>query len=328
MLGNADGFLDEADRLMELGFEQTIRLLLAQTQGQKRSKIIVFLSCTDSMDFHWSLLGNSSMDGEKGRTDDENDKMNKSTEEKKNAAYSPLLPGASISATSSILICTSVASRGLDLPLVRTVIQYDLPTEGGTTEYVDRVGQTALAGKDSEAWSIVAPSESEWVKGVKGKMRGDTTGENPDRDKINITLEGASIEGVLAKDFDGKGTEYEERATERKENRIFHVRHLHIGHLAKPFALREAPKTVTDGKSNASKGRSSRPAKLIKLHDVNDAEQRGRLSKKGGNMISSRTDEQPANNVRINGSSGGWKMNKSHLLMVSHVKKGKGICMR
>ncbi|KAG0692797.1 hypothetical protein DFH29DRAFT_967587 [Suillus ampliporus] len=82
-------------------------------------------------------------------------------------------------ATSSILLCTSMASRGLDLPL------------------------TALAGKDSKVWSI-----------VKGKMRGDMMGENPDGDKINITLEGARIEGVLAKDFSSNGTEYEERATE------------------------------------------------------------------------------------------------------------------
>lgn len=85
------------------------------------------------------------------------------------------------------------------------------------------------------------------------------------------------------------------------EKHIFHVRHLHIGHLAKAFALREAPKTITDGKnkiSSASKGRGSRPTKPTK-HDVGDAEQRmqdvvraqGRLSRKGGKMISSGTDE-------------------------------------
>jgi ATP-dependent RNA helicase DDX31/DBP7 len=86
------------------------------------------------------------------------------------------------------------------------------------------------------------------------------------------------------------------------EKHIFHVRHLHIGHLAKAFALREAPKTITDGRNkvtSTSKGRGSRPAKFTKQHDVGDAEQRmqdivraqGRLSKKGGKMISSGTDE-------------------------------------
>ncbi|KAG1730754.1 P-loop containing nucleoside triphosphate hydrolase protein [Suillus lakei] len=349
-----------------------LRSLLAQTQGQKGSKIIVFLSCTDSVDFHWRLLGDSSMDGEKAeRAESDGDKNESAEEEKvqeenKISAQSSLLPGASIfrlhgslptpirlaslrgfSAipsskskkpvpASSVLLCTSVASRGLDLPLVRAVIQYDLPTEGGETEYVHRVGRTARAGKGGEAWSIVAPSESEWVKWVEGKMRGDMTGDHPGVDKVNIILEGASIESILAKGFGGKGTEYEERATEvqlsferwvsrRKENaelarraftshmrayathpsnekHIFHVRHLHIGHLAKAFALREAPKTISDGKnkiSSASQGRGTRPAKSTKQHDVGDAEQRmqdivraqGRLSKKGGKMISSGTDE-------------------------------------
>ncbi|KAG2363926.1 hypothetical protein BDR07DRAFT_1402828 [Suillus spraguei] len=77
---------------------------------------------------------------------------------------------------------------------------------------------------------------------------------------------------------------------------IFHVRHLHIGHLAKAFALREAPKAITDGKNkttSASKGLGSRPAEPTKQYDVDDAEQRtqnmvsaqGRLSKKGGKKL-------------------------------------------
>jgi ATP-dependent RNA helicase DDX31/DBP7 len=232
-----------------------LRSLLAQAEGQKGSKIIVFLSCTDSVDFHWRLLGDSSMNSEQAEhaesdedeSDDEDDKTireEKDRDEDKIAAHSPLLPGAAIfrlhgslptpvrlaslrgfSATpsskskqpayaSSILLCTSVASRGLDLPLVRAVIQYDLPTEGGATEYVHRVGRTARAGKGGEAWSIVTPNESEWVKWVEGKMRGDTMGEPSSGDKVNITLEGRSIESVLAKGFGGKGAEYEERATE------------------------------------------------------------------------------------------------------------------
>jgi ATP-dependent RNA helicase DDX31/DBP7 len=227
-----------------------LRSLLARTQGQKGSKIIVFLNCTDSVDFHWRLLGESSMDGEKtdgsepdeDKSDDEDKKAD--VEESKISVRSSLLPGASIfrlhgslptpirlaslrgfsatpssksktpTPTSSILLCTSVASRGLDLPLVRAVVQHDLPTEDGATEYVHRVGRTARAGKGGEAWSIVAPNESEWVRWVEGKMGGDVMGEKSDRGKANITLEGASIESVLEKGFGGKGSEYEARATE------------------------------------------------------------------------------------------------------------------
>ena len=65
-----------------------------------------------------------------------------------------------------------MAFRGLDLPLVRAVIQYDLQAEGGATEYVHRVGRTARAGKGGEAWSIVGPNEVGWVKWVEEKNAG------------------------------------------------------------------------------------------------------------------------------------------------------------
>ena len=232
-----------------------LRSILAQNQARKGSKIMVFLSCTDSVDFHWQLLGGSKMDDESkpgdSDTDDEKSDGNELSSEddglkksEKVSVQSPLLPDARIyrlhgslptptrlaslrgfssttsgkgkqpSTPSSVLLCTSVASRGLDLPLVRAVIQYDLPTEGGTIEYVHRVGRTARAGKGGEAWSIVAPTESEWVKWVEGKMRGDLVNKPESDQNTNVSLEGTSVENVLAKGFGGKGSEYEARATE------------------------------------------------------------------------------------------------------------------
>lgn len=117
------------------------------------------------------------------------------------------------SSNSAILLCTSVASRGLDLPFVRSVVQYDLPTEGGATEYVHRVGRTARAGKGGEAWCFVAPSEKDWVEWVEGKIC-TTTNDEDDKEKSKIQLEAVTVETVLKKGFGGKGTEYEERATE------------------------------------------------------------------------------------------------------------------
>jgi ATP-dependent RNA helicase DDX31/DBP7 len=112
--------------------------------------------------------------------------------------------------TSSILLCTSVVSRGLDLPLVHAVVQLDLPTEGGINEYLHRVGRTARAGKGGEAWSIVAPSEVAWVKWVEEKMGGEESAEA----KTKVSLSGVSVENVLRSGFGGKNHEYEERATE------------------------------------------------------------------------------------------------------------------
>lgn len=228
-----------------------LRSLLAQAQVRKGSKIIVFFSCTDSVDFHWRLLGGSTMDQ---AVDEASDVEGDSDEEahRKSAdagtgddhfVQSGVLPGASIfrlhgslplatrmasvkgfstvssskstaALPPSILLCTSVASRGLDLPLVRAVVQYDLPTEGGATEYVHRVGRTARAGKGGEAWSVVAPSEAEWVRWVEDRMAGGRVeGEKP-TEKEKVQLQAIGLDEVLRGGFGGKGTEFEERATE------------------------------------------------------------------------------------------------------------------
>lgn len=233
-----------------------LRSLVGQKQG-RGARVIVFFSSTDSVDFHWNLLAETSMDGREkpasgndsdgNNTGDEKGDTSKSSRNNNNSEVyggkCPLLPDTSIyrlhgslpthtrlsivkefsgpskaadlsPKTSSILLCTSVASRGLDLPLVRAVVQYDLPTEGGATEYVHRVGRTARAGKGGEAWSIVAPSETIWVQWVQDQMEGGGKEGESGGSKGNVSLTPVTIEEILRSGFGGKGQEYEDRATE------------------------------------------------------------------------------------------------------------------
>jgi hypothetical protein len=44
-------------------------------------------------------------------------------------------------------------------------------------------------------------------------MRGNVTGDQPDGGKVDIPLEGASMENVLMKDFGEKGSEHEKRVS-------------------------------------------------------------------------------------------------------------------
>ena len=59
-----------------------------------------------------------------------------------------------------ILIASDAASRGLDIPSITHVINYDMPIS--ITSYVHRVGRTARAGKPGQALTLFSKTEAAW----------------------------------------------------------------------------------------------------------------------------------------------------------------------
>ncbi|KAI3385409.1 hypothetical protein SNEBB_009284 [Seison nebaliae] len=64
-----------------------------------------------------------------------------------------------------ILLCTDVAARGLDIPQVDWIVQYDPPDD--PKEYIHRVGRTARAGASGNALMILRPEEMGFLKYLK-----------------------------------------------------------------------------------------------------------------------------------------------------------------
>jgi len=60
-----------------------------------------------------------------------------------------------------ILVATDVAARGLDIPHIEHVINYDLPQ--CAEDYIHRIGRTARAGAEGSAMCLVTPADhSKW----------------------------------------------------------------------------------------------------------------------------------------------------------------------
>ncbi len=70
----------------------------------------------------------------------------------------------------NVLVATDIAARGLDIPLLPHVINYELPNI--PEDYVHRIGRTGRAGASGEAISIVSVDENEYVRGIE-KLLGE-----------------------------------------------------------------------------------------------------------------------------------------------------------
>ncbi|CAN8317699.1 unnamed protein product [Cochlearia groenlandica] len=245
-------------------------------EREASQKVVVFFSTRAAVDFHYSLLNEFQWPPKSETQEDQETKelflkcktfrLHGSMEqEDRRSAF-----GTFKAEKQALLLSTDVAARGLDFPKVRCIIQYDCP--GEATEYVHRVGRTARIGEKGEALLFLQPVEIDYLKDLK--KHGASLTEYPllkvldkfplpghmPRIKKVISLEShpwvislqRALEFItygepkmknLAKNaFVSWVRGYAAHKGELKS--IFVVKKLHLGHVAKSFALKEQPSLV------------------------------------------------------------------------------------
>lgn len=132
--------------------DQRFLLLFTFLKKNLKKKVIVFFSSCNSVKYHSELLNYIDVPVL--------DLHGKQKQKKRTATFFEFM-----NAESGILLCTDVAARGLDIPAVDWIVQYD-PTDD-PREYIHRVGRTARAGGRGKALLFLLPSELGFLRYLK-----------------------------------------------------------------------------------------------------------------------------------------------------------------
>ena len=65
----------------------------------------------------------------------------------------------------SLLVCSDVAARGLDIPDVSHVFNFDVPTH--SEDYVHRIGRTGRAGRSGVAYTLVTSDDGKYIDQIE-----------------------------------------------------------------------------------------------------------------------------------------------------------------
>jgi len=127
-------------------------LLFTFLKKNKKKKVMVFFSSCNSVKYHSELLNYIDIPVM--------DIHGRQKQQKRTSTFFEFC-----TAESGTLLCTDVAARGLDIPEVDWIVQFDPPDD--PKEYIHRVGRTARAGGRGHALLFLLPEELGFLRYLK-----------------------------------------------------------------------------------------------------------------------------------------------------------------
>jgi len=125
-------------------------LLFTFLKKNLKKKVVVFFSSSVGFTCQWSCYRISKLNLFQG----------KQKQQKRTTTFFEFC-----NAETGILLCTDVGARGLDIPRVDWVVQFDPPDD--PRDYIHRVGRTARAGKVGKSLLFLLPSELGFLRYLK-----------------------------------------------------------------------------------------------------------------------------------------------------------------
>ena len=212
------------------------------------------------------------------------------------------------SGKSSILVATDVVARGLDIPRISLVINYDLP--GDNEAYVHRIGRTGRAGREGMSIAFVRPREMYSIRHYERLTNGTVLNYDlpniQDIGKIRIERTRVEVAKIVAdKDISSMREIVEAMAAESEVSMIdLAAALLFQKQMKQPLQPKEDPKPRRDARERNDRNdrgndRNSRG---------NDRNSRGNDRNSRGNDRNSRgTREERPRKEKVNRNDVDWQ---------------------
>ena len=116
-----------------------------------------------------------------------------------------------------ILVATDVAARGLDIPHIQHVINYDIPQ--CADDYIHRIGRTARAGADGGSLVLVTQSDKSKWKVIEKILNFESNDFNTNENIVETDSYKPKQRKRFKFKFKAKSSSFQKRKTKKRSSK-------------------------------------------------------------------------------------------------------------